>query len=381
MKVVIAIDSFKGSLSTREAGEAAARGVKTAAPDASVYVYPLADGGEGTADALGSALGGRTVTLTVTGPMGAPVSANYVVLPDGTAAIDVAAAAGLPLVPQNERDPLRATTYGVGEMIAHAICEEGIRRFLVGLGGSATNDGGVGMLTALGFSFLDETGAPIPQDAAGLSSLYDIRTDRALPALAECEFRVACDVDNPLCGARGASAVYGPQKGATQADVATLDRLLAGYAALTEKALGKNCADAPGAGAAGGLGFAFLSYLDGKLESGARLVIAQTGMEGELTDADLVFTGEGRLDGQSLMGKAPVAVAKAAKKYGSTVVALAGCITPDAKDCHTAGIDAFFPILSHPMPLSEAMDATVAKENLARTAEEVTRLYLSVHAK
>lgn len=379
MKVVIAIDSFKGSLSTWEAGAAAARGVKTAAPDADVRVFPLADGGEGTAQALGTALGGRTVTLTVTGPMGKPVSADYVILPDGTAAIDVAAAAGLPLVPQNARDPLSATTYGVGEMIAHAI-RGGTRRFLIGLGGSATNDGGVGMLAALGFGFLDETGEAIPVGAQGLATLAAIRADTALAALAECDFCIASDVDNPLCGARGASAVYGPQKGAAPETVATLDALLSRYAALTEATLGTAHKDTPGAGAAGGLGFAFLSYLGGRLMSGARLVIAQTGMEAALVGADLVLTGEGRLDGQSLMGKAPVAVAQAAKKQGATVVALAGCITPDARGCHEAGIDAFFPILDRPIPLSEAMEPTVAKENLSRTAEEVTRLYLAARA-
>ena len=376
MKVVIAIDSLKGSLSSPDAGAAAARGVLAAAPDAILRVFSLADGGEGTTDALLSAAGGRKITLTVTGPMGTPVSADYAILSDGTAVIEVAAAAGLPLVDREARDPMRATTFGVGEMIAHAI-EGGARRFIIGLGGSATNDGGAGMLAALGYRFLDEDGRDIPLGARGLSTLAEIRTDAALPALTECEFRIACDVDNPLCGARGASAVYGPQKGASPEDVCTLDALLSRYADLSERALGKNDASTPGAGAAGGLGFAFLAYLGGRLESGVELVIAQANMEEEMKNADLVLTGEGRLDGQSAMGKAPVGIAKAAKKYGKTVVALAGCVTPDARGCHEAGIDAFFPILDRPMPLTDAMAAETARENIARTAEEVVRLLIS----
>lgn len=376
MKVVIAIDSFKGSLSSREAGEAAARGVRTADPTADVRVYPLADGGEGTVDALVFAAGGRKVSGRVCGPMGTPLSADYAVLPDGTAVVEVAAAAGLPLVPQDARDPMRATTYGVGEQIAHAI-KNGVRRFIIGLGGSATNDGGVGMLAALGFAFLDGAGAPIPLGARGLATLAKIDGKGANPALAECEFLVACDVDNPLCGARGASAIYGPQKGASEEDVKVLDAYLSNYATLTEQALGNTCADTAGAGAAGGLGFAFLSYLGGRLVPGASLVISQAKMEEEMKDADLVLTGEGRLDGQSAMGKAPVGIAKAAKKHGRTVVALAGCVTPDASASHAAGIDAFFPIPDRPMTLDEAMAAETARTNIERTAEEVTRLYLS----
>ncbi len=375
MKAVIAIDSLKGSLSSPLAGAAAKRGVLAAAPDADVRVFSLADGGEGTTDALLSATGGRKITLTVTGPMGTPVPADYAILSDGTAVIEVAAAAGLPLVDREARDPMRATTFGVGEMIAHAILN-GVRRFIIGLGGSATNDGGVGMLAALGYRFLDEGGRDISLGAQGLLTLAETRTDTALPALSECEFRVACDVDNPLCGARGASAVYGPQKGATPDTVRTLDELLSRYADLSEKALGQNNADTPGAGAAGGLGFAFLAYLGGRLESGVELVISQANMEEEMKNADLILTGEGRLDGQSAMGKAPVGIAKAAKKYGKTVVALAGCVTTDARGCHEAGIDAFFPIPAGPCTLAEAMDAEVAKENIARTAEEVVRLLI-----
>lgn len=380
MKVIIAIDSFKGSLSSREAGEAAARGVRAADPTADVRVYPLADGGEGTVDALLFAAGGRKVNGRVCGPMGTPVSADYAVLPDGTVVIEVAAAAGLPLVPQDARDPMRATTYGVGEQIANAV-EGGARRFIIGLGGSATNDGGVGMLAALGFRFLDAEGKEIPLGARGLASLAKIETAGALSALSECEFLVASDVDNPLCGARGASAVYGPQKGASESDVAVLDGYLARFADLTEKTLERQNANTPGAGAAGGLGFAFLSYLGGKLVSGANLIISQTDMKKEIATADLVLTGEGRLDGQSAMGKAPVVVAKVAQKHGRTAVALAGCVTPDAGGCHEAGISAFFPIPAKPCTLAEAMDAATATENISRTAEEITRLYLCARAK
>ncbi|MBO5052235.1 MAG: glycerate kinase [Clostridia bacterium] len=373
MRVVVAIDSFKGSLSSLEAGEAIDTGIHAADVGAEVVVSPLGDGGEGTVDAIVAATGGRKCTVRVCGPLGNPVEAAYGILPGGRAVMEMAAAAGITLMGAEERDPLAATTYGVGEMIVDAI-KNGCRRFLFGIGGSATNDGGVGMLQALGFSFLDAQGREIPRGARGLASLAEIRTAGALPQLAECEFSVACDVKNPLCGEQGCSAIYGPQKGATPAMVAAMDADLAHYAALTRAVIPQADAGYPGAGAAGGMGFALLAYLGGRLASGIDLVIDATGLEEKIRQADLVMTGEGRLDAQSCMGKAPVGVARLAKKYGKPVVALAGCVTAEAVACNAQGIDAFFPILPAPCTLTEAMAPENAKSNLARTAEQVYRL-------
>lgn len=379
MKVLIAIDSMKGSLSSFRAGSAAAEGVRLAYPDAVTVVSPLADGGEGTVDALVAGMGGEYRTVTVTGPLGAPVEAVYGVLPEShTAVIEMAAAAGITLVPDSLRNPLLTTTYGVGEMILDAVRTQGCRRFIIGIGGSATNDGGTGMLSALGVRFLDASGAPIPHGAGGLASLATVDITGLDPDVAACEFRIACDVTNPLCGERGCSAVYGPQKGATPEMIAAMDASLARYAALTREATGKDAADAAGAGAAGGLGFAFLSYLGGVLTSGISLVMEETGLEDKIRDADIVLTGEGRLDGQSCMGKAPVGVATLAKKYGKPVIAFAGCVTPDAYLVNEHGIDAFFPILPAPMTLAEAMDEKNAYTNMKNTVCQALRLVKAV---
>lgn len=379
MKVTIAIDSMKGSISSLMAGNAAREGVLAACPTAEVCVSPLADGGEGTVDAILASGIAEARELTVTGPLGKPVLAKYAVIPaSGTAVIEMAAAAGLPLLSSEERNPLYTTTYGVGELIAHAIREDGCRRFVIGIGGSATNDGGTGMLSALGFSFRDAAGAPIAQGALGLTSLASISRDGAEPLLSACEFRVACDVTNPLCGERGCSAVFAPQKGATPEMVRDMDAWLSAYAALTEKTVGASLRDTAGAGAAGGLGFAFLAYLGATLTSGVALVTELTGLEEKIKDADFVLTGEGRLDGQSAMGKAPIGVARLAKKYGKPVIALAGCVTSDASENNRHGIDAFFPILPAPMPLSEAMAEENAYRNMKNTAEQVFRLISAV---
>lgn len=376
MKIVVAIDSFKGSLSSLAAGEAAGRGILRAYPAAEVTVCPLADGGEGTMEAITAATGGERVTLSVTGPRGRPVTAAYGITPDGVAVLEMASAAGITMVTGEEKNPLYTTTYGVGEMIADAV-SRGVRRFVIGIGGSATNDGGVGMLSALGFAFLDADGHPIPRGALGLSRLARIETAGALSALSECEFRIACDVTNPLCGARGCSVVYGPQKGATPESVVRMDAWLARYAEKTRAVLAHADPDAPGAGAAGGLGFAFLAYLGGTLSSGISLVIETTGLQAHLRTADLVITGEGRLDGQSCMGKAPIGVAKEAKKYGKPVIALAGSLAADATACHAHGIDAFFSVLSAPCTLAEAMDTALAADNMSLTAEQAVRLFFT----
>ena len=367
MRVLVAMDSFKGSLSSQEAGSAVKEGILAVHPEAVVTVCPIADGGEGTVDALGTA--GEICKTTVTGPLGTPVEAKYCILPDtGTAVMEMAAAAGLTLVPAEKRDPMVTTTYGVGEMITDAI-RKGCRKFIIGIGGSATNDGGTGMLSALGFRFLDEKGREIPRGAAGLEKLTSVDTTRKLPELEKCQFSIACDVKNPLCGDNGCSAVFAPQKGAREADISRMDAWLLHYAKL----LGGD-PHAPGAGAAGGLGFAFQCCLGGQLASGIDLILKETAMEEKLQNADIVVTGEGRLDGQSFMGKTPVGVAQLAKKYGKKTLAFAGSLGTGAETCNEYGIDACFSVTPGPMALEEAMKPETAYENLKNTVRQVFRL-------
>lgn len=374
MKVVIAIDSLKGSLSSLEAGEAIHAGIERVFPKAQVIVRPLADGGEGTVEALTLGLGGKLEKVIVSDPLGRPVEAVYGILPNSkTAIIEMSAAAGITLVKEAERNPLHTTTYGVGEMIRHGV-EKGCRSFLVGIGGSATNDGGVGMLQALGFGFLNEQGKQISFGAKGLANLKKITTDQVIPQLQECSFKIACDVTNPLCGKKGASAVYGPQKGATSEMVEKMDHWLSAYAALAEKTFGKGDSQFPGTGAAGGLGFAFLTFTNAVLQSGVQIVLEETRLEKDIKDADLVITGEGRLDSQTIMGKAPIGVAKLAKKYDKKVIAFSGCVTEDAALCNQHGIDAFFPILRSVVSLEEAMEKENARNNMTDTVEQVMRL-------
>ena len=373
MKVVVAIDSLKGSMSSLEAGEAIKAGVLNVYPDADVQVRPLADGGEGTVEALGLGMGGKLHTVSVTGPLGGKVDAVYGILSDGkTAVMEMAQAAGLPLIKREERNPLKTTTYGVGEMICDAM-EKGCRHFIVGIGGSATNDGGIGMLMALGYEMLDAEGKPVSMFGEGLEKIAEIRKDKVNPLLAECEFRIACDVTNPLCGPEGCSAVYGPQKGATPEIVETMDGWLAKYAETAKKYFPDSDAEYPGTGAAGGLGFAFRTFTNAVLESGIRIILDETKLEEYVKDADVVVTGEGRLDGQTVMGKAPIGVAEIAKKYDKTVLAFAGCVTPDAVACNDHGIDAFFPILQGVVTIEEAMDRENASKNMTAT---VTQAFL-----
>ena len=371
-KVIIAIDSFKGSLSTFQSGNAVKDGILSVYPDAEIIISPIADGGEGTVDAIISATEGRMVSVDVSDPLGRNVTANYGIA-DKTAIIEMSAAAGITLIDESERNPLNTTTFGVGEMIKDAI-ERGCRKFVVGIGGSATNDGGIGMLQALGFEFLDKDGAQVAKGAKGLKDIVCIKTENALPQLKECEFCVACDVKNTLCGDNGCSAVYGPQKGATPEMIKDMDKWLSEYAKLTKTVLPDSDADAPGTGAAGGMGFALMSYLNGKLESGIDIVIKETELEKHIKNADVVITGEGRLDGQSYMGKAPIGVAKLAKKYGKTVIAFSGAVTEDAVKCNEHGIDAFFPIVRKPCTLEDAMDCDNAYKNLKDTTIQVFRL-------
>ena len=306
--------------------------------------------------------------------MGQKVSAYYGYLKEqNMAVLEMASAAGITLVPNQEKDPMKAMTYGVGELILDAI-EKGCREFIVGIGGSATNDGGIGMLRALGFEFYDENGECAGEGGQALAKVWKIDETEADPRLRECHFRVACDVNNPLCGTNGATYIYGPQKGVTEEMKPVLDAGMAHYAEVTGRDRKNQFKDTEGAGAAGGLGFAFLSYLDAELTPGIELILDAVGLEEEVKDADVVVTGEGRLDHQTAMGKAPVGVAKVGKKYGAKVVAFAGSVTKDATACNDAGIDAFFPIVRGITTLEEAMKPENAKENLAATVQQVFRL-------
>lgn len=374
MKVAVAIDSFKGSLSSMEAGAAIAEGIHRVSKDIDVQVRPLADGGEGTVEALTAGMNGKTEHVSVTGPLGNTVEASYGIIAETkTAIIEMAAAAGITLLAENDRNPLYTTTYGVGELIRDAI-KKGCRNFIVGIGGSATNDGGVGMLQALGYGFLDADGKQVPYGAKGLALIEKITDDQVIPELRECHFKVACDVANPLCGEQGCSAVFGPQKGATPSMIAEMDEWLARFAGLTKHKYPKSDKNSAGSGAAGGLGFAFLSYTNAVLESGVKIVLEETKLEQYIKNADIVITGEGRLDGQTVMGKAPIGVAGMAKKYGKRVLAFSGCVTEDAVLCNQHGIDAFFPILRSVTTLEEAMSPEKARENLAAAVEQVFRL-------
>lgn len=374
MKVVIAIDSLKGSLSSMEAGMAIKDGILAAKPDAEVIVKPLADGGEGTTNALIEGMNGERIDLTVTGPMHTPVDAYYGYLKDtNTAVMEMASAAGITLVPDSEKNPLLATSYGVGEMINDAI-QRGCRNFIIGIGGSVTNDGGIGMLKALGVRFLDENDEDAGEGGQALAKVARIDVSGMNPLLKECHIQVACDVNNPLCGENGSTYVYGPQKGVTEDMKKTLDEAMAHFARVTSETLENDYLNTPGAGAAGGLGYAFLAYTGAALTPGIELILDAVGLEEELSSADVVVTGEGRLDFQTAMGKAPVGVARLAKKYNAKVIAFAGSVTKEATACNKEGIDAFFPILRGVCTLAEAMDPVAARNNMTATVEQVFRL-------
>ncbi len=370
MKVVISIDSFKGSLTSAEAADAVKKAILRRHRNAEITVCPIADGGEGTVNAMADALNGKIIEACVKDPLGDPIIAKYCITDSNTAVIEMAAAAGLTLIPEELRDPMRTTTYGVGELIRDAILR-GCRSFIIGIGGSATNDGGVGMLSALGFEFLDASKTPVPNGAKGLEHIKYISFENAMPELSECSFRVACDVTNPLCGENGCSAVYGPQKGASEEGVKLMDAWLFNYAKLTKRVKANADPNYPGSGAAGGLGFAFMSFLGASLESGIKIVLEETRLEEHIISADLVITGEGRLDSQSIMGKAPIGVASLAKKHGKRVIAFAGCVTEGAEECNGYGIDAFFPILRSITTLEEALNKKTAYKNLEATAYQV----------
>jgi len=375
LKIVIAMDSFKDSLSSIEAGTAVCSGILRVYPDAKIKVLPLADGGEGTVEALTLGMGGELQSVEVTGPLNEQkVTAQYGILRNKkTAIIEMAAAAGLTLLPSEKRNPLYTTTYGVGEILRDAI-NKGCRHFIIGIGGSATNDGGLGMLQALGWQMLDSVGEAVPHNAIGLERLAVIDDSTVLPALKECTFRIACDVTNPLLGQEGCSTVFGPQKGAPPNMIPIMDEWLQHYAELAKAKYPQANPQSPGAGAAGGLGFAFLTFTNAALESGINIVMKETQLEEQIAVADMVITGEGRLDGQSIMGKAPIGVAHLAKKHAKPVIAFSGCVTPEARLCNKHGIDAYFPILRQVSTLSQALEPKNAQQNMTDTVEQVFRL-------
>ena len=374
-KYVLIPDSFKGTLSSRQVCQIVAEAIRSQEPEAEICAIPVADGGEGTVDAFLSAVGGQQVPVACTGPYGETITACYGLLPDGSAVVEMAAAAGLPMVGEN-RDPEKTTTYGVGQLIRHA-AHHGAKRLVLALGGSATNDGGVGMLQALGCHFYKKDGTEVSFGAKELKELEKINMQSLDKRLKECTFEIACDVTNPLCGTTGASAVFAPQKGADETIVVKLDAALSHFADVSEKALGVDNRNMPGAGAAGGLGFAFASYLGGDLRPGVEIVLDAVLPEKELSEADIVVTGEGKFDGQTAMGKAPVGIAKRAKEKGCMVLVFAGSIEPQGVrkvQDEMQLIDGAFPILPGAMTLEEAMQKTVAYENMSYTAEQVFRV-------
>ncbi|MFQ6860618.1 MAG: glycerate kinase [Beduini sp.] len=372
MKVAVAIDSFKGSLSSYQAAKAIEEGVYAVNPDAEVVIQAVADGGEGTVDALIEGMNGKKINVCVHDPLFREHETYYGVI-DQSAVMEMASASGLPLLTLEERNPLLTTTFGVGEMIMDAI-ERGYRHFIVGIGGSGTNDGGTGMLMAMGYRFLDEEAQPIRLGAQDLDKIAEIDDRLVDSRIKECRFEIACDVSNPLCGENGASAVYGPQKGADAFMIQKMDAGLAHFAAVTKAYNKTDYQEVSGTGAAGGLGFAFLSYLHSKLVSGIDLVLTFVQLEDKLKDADYVFTGEGRMDGQTLMNKTPIGVARLAKKHGCKVIALAGQINEEAYLLNDHGIDAMFSVVPGVVELEYAMKQENAYRHLKNTVIQILRL-------
>lgn len=355
MRVLIASDKFKGSLNASEVSECIARGFSCAWPEAELTLCPLADGGEGTMELLVRATGGRTVVCEVTGPLGEKRRAPLGILGDGTTAVvEMAAASGLALVPRDSRDPLVTTTAGTGDLIRCAL-DAGLRRVIVGIGGSATNDGGAGMAAALGARFLDSSGADLPPGGGALAGLATLDLSSLDPRLGEAEIIVASDVANPLLGEEGASRVYGPQKGADTEAVERLERGLSRLAEAVESALGSSFAELPGAGAAGGLGFGLMAFLGAEVRPGIEVVMEAVGFEEKLAGRDLVITGEGRLDAQTAYGKTVTGVARAAARRGIPVLALGGEVAEGAEKLRELGVTALMGIARGPMSLEESM--------------------------
>lgn len=359
MRVLVAVDSFKGSMSSMQAAEAIRAGIVRVCPGAEVLAVPVADGGEGTVEALVAATGGEFAEVVVTGPLGTPVNARFGLLPGDTAVLEMAAASGLTLVPEEKRNPMLTTTFGTGELIKAAL-DRGATIIVMGIGGSATNDGGTGMAKALGVRLLDASGKDLKPGAVDLGKLARIDMAGLDPRVRRVKIRVACDVQNPLCGPTGASTVYGPQKGATPEMVAHLDAGLAHLAGIIREQLGIDVAEIPGAGAAGGLGAGLIAFAGAELQSGVDLVLDTLDLDSMMRGVDLVITGEGQIDGQSAYGKVPAGVAARAAKQGLPVLAVTGGIGPGAESLYQLGVTAIIPIVNGPISKKEAMENAAA---------------------
>ena len=359
MKIVVAPDSFKGSLTAVEVSDAIEQGVREIFPEAEIVKIPMADGGDGTVQCLINATGGEILREKVTGPLGDEVLASYGILGDKkTAVIEMAEASGLTLVPENKRNPLITTTYGTGQLIKAAL-DQGCRKMIIGIGGSATNDGGAGMVQALGVKLLDREGKEIGFGGGELKKINRIDISNLDNRLSDTKALVASDVNNPLCGPKGASRIYGPQKGATLEVIEELDKSLTHFAELIKRDLRKDIKDIPGAGAAGGLGASLIAFLDAELRPGIEIMIEVVKLEQAIKDADLVITGEGKIDSQTIYGKAPIGVAKIAKKYNIPVIAVAAIIGDDADIVHQYGISSLISVSGQPMRLDESVSNKV----------------------
>ena len=373
-KIVIASDSFKGSLSSAEVAACGERAVHRLCPDCKVVQLPVADGGEGTAETLTAALGGQSVTAIVHDPLGRLITARYGwIAQEQTALIEMAAASGLPLLPLEERNPWLTSTYGTGELIRNAL-ERGCHKFLIAIGGSATNDGGMGLLQALGFRFLDAEGKELPGCGGSLQQIQQIDSSGVLVDLAQCQFTVACDVTNPFYGPTGAAYVFAPQKGADAEMVEALDQGLRHFAQLIHTTQGIAIDQLAGAGAAGGLGGGLVAFLNARLTPGIEMVLDALRFDTQITGADLIITGEGKLDAQTCMGKTPLGILRRAQQQGIPVVALGGAVEA-SEALNQCGFLAVFPILPYPTSLTEAMDSSFTQQNIERTIAQVLRLF------
>lgn len=373
-KIVVASDSFKGSLTSLEVAAGAEQGIHEVFPECEVVKVNVADGGEGTMDALRSTLGGQWVTVAAADPLGRPRNVSYVVLGDGNiAVIEMSAASGLPLLEPQERNPMLTSTFGTGEMIVDAL-SRGCRRFLVGIGGSATNDAGMGMLEALGFRFIDKDGKVLPGRGESMSEVVDIDMSHVSREVKESEFIIACDVDSPFCGPRGAAYVFSPQKGADPQMVAELDAGMEHLAEVIVRTTGKDIRNIPGAGAAGGLGGGFLAFLNSRLERGIEMVLDAIAFDDIIRGSDLVITGEGRVDSQTLTGKTPFGIMKRAQKQNIRTVAIGGSVKLGDDD-DVSGFDSIWPVTPEGMPLEEAMKAETASANVRETVKKIMLEY------
>lgn len=371
--ITVAVDSFKGSLTSFQVACAVEKGFKKVFPDCVVNKVSIADGGEGTVDALVQTLSGEYVDVMVADPLMRPIQARYGVIDNGkTAVMEMSAASGLPLLLESERNPLKTTTYGTGEMIAHAL-KHGCRDFLIGIGGSATNDAGVGMLRALGYKFFDRDGKLLHGGGEILEHIAVIDSDNVMPELKEAKFTVACDVTNPLYGPDGAAYIFAPQKGATPKMVEQLDLGLKNFAQVVQRHLGVDISELPGAGAAGGLGGALKAFLGATLERGIEMVLNAMNFRQIISDSQLVITGEGRLDKQTVMGKAPSGVMQVASSIGIPTIAIGGAIK-DCPELRESGFAAMFPIVAMPTSLENAMEYGVAMDNVERTTEQIAKM-------